>query len=180
MKKDVALTLLKQMKDANLTEEDIKILTKLDEDVLKLLSQINSGYLTRVINILKDYSHKEQVELLSVLKETKDWEDMLNFLEIMVYDEYSLTIAGAKTINNSNHRFLAKYVGELLTNEEHKVYYLVRRILCFRRFIAAGIPHIRCGGRTGTAAHAHTGNGGRISARTSCRWYNGSGVASSQ
>lgn len=46
--------------------------------------------------------------------------------------------------------------------------------------IAAGIPHIRCGGRTGTAAHAHTGNGRRISARTSCRWYNGSGVASSQ
>ena len=82
MKKDVALTLLKQMKDANLTEEDIKILTNLFEDVLELLSQINSGYLTRVINILKDYSHKEQVELLSVLKETKDWEDMLNFLEI--------------------------------------------------------------------------------------------------
>src|SRR5699024_126192 len=78
---------------------------------------INSGYLTRVINILENYSHKEQVELLSVLKETKDWEDMLNFLEIMLYDDYSLIIAGAKTINNSNHRFLAKYVGELLTNE---------------------------------------------------------------
>ena len=116
MKKDVALTLLKQMKDANLTEEDIKILTNLFENVLELLSQINSGYLTRVINILENYSHKEQVELLSVLKETRDWEDMLNFLEIMVYDDYSLTIAGAKTINNSNHRFLAKYVGELLTN----------------------------------------------------------------
>ena len=59
MKKDVALTLLKQMKDANVTEEDIKTLTNLFEDVLELLSQINSGYLTRVINILKDYSHKE-------------------------------------------------------------------------------------------------------------------------
>ena len=80
MKKDVALTLLKQMKDANLTEEDIKTLPNLFEDVLELLSQINSAYLSRVMNILEDYSHKEQVELLSVLKETKDWEEMLNFL----------------------------------------------------------------------------------------------------
>ena len=117
MKKDVALTLLKQMKDANLKEEEIEYFTKFSEDVLELLSKINTEYWLRIMNILEDYSHKEQVELLSILKETKYLKDMLDYLEFMTREDFRFTLAGAKTIKNSEHRFLAKYVGDLLTNE---------------------------------------------------------------